>query len=156
MRRISLAIFVLALASGIAGALAGCGSDETASSETTTETTTPTTTNTTTHAETESTSVEETTGATTGAAAPTTVTIVVRDGRVVGGIARPVVDKGDRVVIVVRTDAGEYVHLHGYDVEKQVVPGRAVRIPFTADVAGRFELELHNPSVVLAEIEVRP
>ncbi len=85
-----------------------------------------------------------------------TISIVVTNAQPEGGIARPVVQKGDRVKIVVRSDGGEYVHLHGYDVEKPVVAGKPVTIAFTATIPGRFELEQHNPSVVLAEIEVRP
>jgi hypothetical protein len=59
-------------------------------------------------------------------------------------------------VLVVKTDAGEEVHFHGYNIEKPVTPGTPVRIPFTADLPGRFELELHHPDVVLAVVEVRP
>ena len=54
------------------------------------------------------------------------------------------------------SDAGEAVHFHGYDIEKPVTPGTPLRIPFTANLPGRFELELHHPDVVLAVIEVRP
>jgi len=57
---------------------------------------------------------------------------------------------------VVKTDAGEAVHLHGYNIEKPVTPGTPLRIPFTAELPGRFELELHHPDVVLAVLEVKP
>jgi len=73
-----------------------------------------------------------------------------------GGIQRPSVKKGDKVVLVVRTDSGEAVHLHGYNIEKEVVPGKAVRLPFTANIAGRFEVELHPTDALLAVIEVQP
>ena len=92
----------------------------------------------------------------TSAPKPRTITVVVESGRPRGGIARPTVAKGDKVVVVVRTDAGEEVHLHGYDIEKPVTPGTPVRIPFTADLPGRFELELHHPDALLAVIEVKP
>jgi len=130
--------------------LAGCGSggsSETAATDTgatapaatTTETTTTTT---------------DTTDTT--AATPTTIAIVGKDGRPQGGIKRPTIEKGTKVVVVVRTDAGEEVHLHGYDIEKPVTAGEPVRIPFTANLPGRFELELHHPDALLAVIEVRP
>ena len=64
--------------------------------------------------------------------------------------------RATRSSLVVRTDAGEEVHLHGYDIEKPVTPGTPVRIPFTANLPGRFELELHHPDALLAVIEVRP
>jgi hypothetical protein len=88
--------------------------------------------------------------------APQTITIRVVGGVPQGGIARPKVKKGDRVVIVVRTDAGEEVHMHGYDIERTVTPGKPVRLPFTATIPGRFEVELHHPDSVLAVVEVRP
>jgi hypothetical protein len=66
------------------------------------------------------------------------------------------VKKGERVVLVVRTDAGESIHLHGYDIDREIVAGKPTRLPFVASVAGRFELELHHPDVVLADITVEP
>ena len=145
--------FMLFAVSATVLTLAGCGSggsSETATATTDTETgaTVPAVTTT------ETTSTTTTTDTT--AATPTTIAIVVKKGRPQGGIKRPTIEKGDKVVVVVRTDAGEEVHLHGYDIEKPVTPGTPVRIPFTADLPGRFELELHHPDVVLAVLEVKP
>jgi ABC-type Fe3+-hydroxamate transport system substrate-binding protein len=147
------AVMLFALAAS-ALALAGCGggsSQADATTQTETETAQATTPATTT---TEAVTTTDTT--TTSAPKPRTITIVVESGRPRGGIARPTVAKGDKVVVVVRTDAGEEVHLHGYDIEKPVTPGTPVRIPFTADLPGRFELELHHPDALLAVIEVKP
>ena len=137
-------------------ALAGCGggssqADATTETDTGTETAQATTPATTT---TETATTTETT--TPSAPKPRTITIVVESGRPRGGIARPTVAKGAKIVVVVRADAGEEVHLHGYDIEKPVTPGTPVRIPFTADLPGRFELELHHPDALLAVIEVKP
>ena len=145
--------FMLFAVSATVLTLAGCGSggsSETATATTDTETgaTVPAVTTT------ETTSTTTTTDTT--AATPTTIAIVVKEGRPQGGIKRPTIEKGDKVVVVVRTDAGEEVHLHGYDIEKPVTPGTSVRIPFTAGLPGRFELELHHPDALLAVIEVRP
>jgi hypothetical protein len=133
-------------------ALAGCGGG--GSSQTTAATDTATTTATTTVSTTTTTGTATTT--TPAAPKPTTIAIVVKQGRPSGGIQRPTIDKGDKVVLVIRTDAGEQIHLHGYDIEKPVTPGTPVRIPFTANLPGRFELELHHPDTLLAVIEVRP
>jgi hypothetical protein len=130
-------------------ALAGCGGGS-SQADATTETTQATTPATTT---TETMTAETTT---TSAPKPRTITVVVEAGRPRGGIQRPTVDKGEKVVLVVRTDAGEEVHLHGYDIEKPVTPGTPVRISFTANLPGRFELELHHPDALLAVIEVKP
>jgi len=144
-----VALMLAAVAAG-AIALAGCGGDSTNDAVTTTETTAtaPTTT-------TDTTATTETT-ATTPASEAKVITVNVVKGVPKGGIQRPTVDKGDRVVLVVRTDSGEAVHLHGYNIEKEVVPGKAVRLPFTANIAGRFEVELHPTDALLAVIEVQP
>ncbi|MGL6278609.1 MAG: hypothetical protein ACRC50_03540 [Gaiella sp.] len=87
---------------------------------------------------------------------PTTVTITVVKGRPVGGIKRPSVKKGTVVRFVVRADRGEYVHLHGYDVERAVRAGRPTVIQVATTIPGRFELELHEPDALLAQLTVRP
>ncbi len=112
-------------------------------------------------AETSTTGTVETLPTTTSATTTTTAQTTVIPIRVVGGvpqggIQRPTVKKGDKVVLVVRTDSGEAVHLHGYNIEKDVVPGKPVRLPFTASIAGRFEVELHPTDTLLAVIEVKP
>ena len=147
-------VMLVAVAAG-AFALAGCGGDDGSQSTTTTDTAEVVTT-------TDTSTVETTTTETTTAERspatpkPTTIVIVVDNGRPRGGIERPTLQKGDEVVLVVRADAGEEVHLHGYDIEKPVTPGTPVRIPFTANLPGRFELELHHPDALLAVLEVRP
>jgi ABC-type glycerol-3-phosphate transport system substrate-binding protein len=141
----------LMLVAVVAGALAvaGCGGDSSQSTaETATVATTPATTA-------ETTTTDTTTTASTPSK-PTTITVVVKQGRPQGGIQRPTVKQGDNVVLVVRTDSGEAVHLHGYDIEKPVTPGTPVRISFTAKLPGRFEVELHPMDALLAVIEVRP
>ena len=142
--------FMLFAVSASVLALAGCGSGSGGSSETDAATDTGATAPAVTTTETTTTTTDTT------AATPTTIAIVVKDGRPQGGIERPTIEKGDKVVVVVRTDAGEEVHLHGYDIEKPVRAGEPVRIPFTANLPGRFELELHHPDALLAVIEVRP
>jgi hypothetical protein len=66
------------------------------------------------------------------------------------------VSQGDRVVVVVRSDVEDEVHVHGYDLLREVGPGRAARIAFRASTVGRFEIELEDRHLLLAELEVRP
>lgn len=129
----------LGVAVSLVALAAGCGGD--AATPTTIEA--PTTTGT------------ETVETTAKPPAVRRFTIVVTDGSVQGGIARPAVDEGEKVTIVVRTNAGESVHLHGYNLTRPVVDGEA-RVVLTASIPGRFELELHHPDVVLADLEVTP
>jgi hypothetical protein len=85
-----------------------------------------------------------------------TLRVQVRDGEVVGGFRRLTVEKGSRVRIVVRADVRDHVHLHGYDVMRDVGPGAPAQIALRATVPGRFEIELEERKLLVAELEVRP
>jgi hypothetical protein len=87
---------------------------------------------------------------------PVVISITVQKGRPVGGIKRPTVKKGQVVRLVIRTDAGTEIHLHGYDIEKVPRKGVPTVIQFTARIPGRFELELHHPDALLADLTVKP
>ena len=121
-----------------ATALAGCGSSDNSATTTTTDTTTTT---------------GETT--TTEAAKPTTVSIVVVDGQPQGGIVRQTVSKDDHVVIVVKSDVSDEIHLHGYDKSTDVTAGGTARLPFVANLPGRFEVELESRGVQIADLTVQ-
>ena len=71
-------------------------------------------------------------------------------------VRRYSVEKDRKVVIVVRTDLSDHVHLHGYDLMADVGPGQPATIRFTATAPGRFELELEDRGLEFAELEVRP
>jgi hypothetical protein len=87
---------------------------------------------------------------------PTTIRIVVRGGRVVGGLRRARLERGERAVLVVRADVSDHVHLHGYDIMRDVAPGRPARLRFRATIPGRFEVELEDRRLQIAQLEVRP
>ena len=65
-------------------------------------------------------------------------------------------DKGDRVVFVVTSDVADEVHVHGYDLSRDVGAGRPARIAFRATIPGRFEVELEDRRVPIAELTVTP
>ena len=87
---------------------------------------------------------------------PVVISITVVNGRTVGGIKRPSVKKGQTVRLVINTNAGTEIHLHGYNIEKTPRKGVPTVIQFVAKVPGRFELELHHPDSLLAQLTVRP
>jgi ABC-type glycerol-3-phosphate transport system substrate-binding protein len=132
-------------------ALAGCGGDEEASPPTTTGTTETTTTETT---ATETTTTETATDE--QPPGPTTVRVVVTGGVPKGGIVRQSVDKGNRVVLLVTSDVADEIHLHGYDLSTDVAAGGTARLPFKATIPGRFEVELEQRGVPIAELTVNP
>ena len=77
-------------------------------------------------------------------------------GSVVGGIQRWQVAQGDDVRIVVRSDVDDEIHLHGYDIEKPVGPGKPATFAFGATIPGRFELESHESGGQIAQLDVQP
>ena len=131
---------VFLLAAG-ALALAGCGGSS--SSGTTTQATT-TAAGTTTSAAT-----------TTTANVPVTIRVLVKGGRPVGGIQRATVKKGQTVAIVVHSDVADEVHVHGYDLHKDVPAGGTVRIAFPATIVGEFEAELESRKLQIVEFTVK-
>ena len=64
--------------------------------------------------------------------------------------------KGDRVVLVVKSDVADEIHLHGYDKSTDVTAGGTARLPFTATIPGRFEVELESRGVQIADLTVNP
>ena len=86
---------------------------------------------------------------------PQTITIHVVGGKPRGGIARPRVKKGMKVVLVVISDTEDEVHLHGYDISRDVAVGGTARVSFVAKIPGRFEVELEQSGVQLAELTVQ-
>ena len=93
---------------------------------------------------------------TEAATAPVEVDVVVVGGEPQGGIVRESVDLDSAVVLTVTSDVADEVHVHGYDLMADVAPGAPATIRFTADAPGRFEIELENTGVQIAELEVRP
>jgi hypothetical protein len=78
------------------------------------------------------------------------------EGGEVTGPRRPEFTVGDRVVLIVRADVADHVHVHGYDLMRDVAPGAPARISFRADAPGRFEVELEDRHLPLTELVVRP
>ena len=66
------------------------------------------------------------------------------------------VRQGRKVVIVVRTELSDHVHLHGYDLMADVGLGKPATIRLTATAPGRFEIELEDRGLEFAELEIRP
>lgn len=56
---------------------------------------------------------------------------------------------------MVRTDAADEVHLHGYDIRAAASPGVDATLDVTTNIPGKFELELEDSGLKLGELEVR-
>jgi FtsP/CotA-like multicopper oxidase with cupredoxin domain len=100
-------------------------------------------------------------GTTTSAAPPAnapTASIEVRDGEPVGGVEDIEVTKGDDVSLRVSSNTAGEVHVHGYEITKEVAAGGSVTVAFPADIDGKFEIELHldGGEAQIAELTVQP
>lgn len=88
--------------------------------------------------------------------APAIPTIVVRGGEPVGGVSDLIFEAGDRVRFKVTSDVRDEIHLHGYDISKEVKAGGSVTFDFAADIEGIFELELEERALPIGELQVNP
>ena len=87
---------------------------------------------------------------------PSLPTIIVRGGEPVGGVEELEYSAGEEIRFRVSSDAADEVHVHGYDVEKEVPAGRTVTVSFPAEIEGIFEVELHGSEAQIAELRVNP
>ncbi len=87
---------------------------------------------------------------------PRPTRITVADGEPVGGVKKIKVDSGERVRLMVQSDAADEVHVHGYDRSAEVSPGSPARISFPAKLEGVYEVELENAGVEVAQLQVSP
>jgi hypothetical protein len=89
-------------------------------------------------------------------AKPSLPTIEVVGGQPKGGVEELEADKGETVEFRVRSDIAEHVHVHGYDLFKDIAAGGMVKFSFVAEIDGIFEIELEDSAVQIAELRVNP
>ncbi|MAG63522.1 hypothetical protein CMO84_08380, partial [Candidatus Woesearchaeota archaeon] len=82
--------------------------------------------------------------------------IEIKDGQPVGGESIFQVKRGDAVALNISSDAAGEVHVHGYDLEKEMSPGEMVTLSFAAEATGRFHIEIEETKVELGVLEVQP
>lgn len=81
------------------------------------------------------------------------------DLRISGDAMEPsdiTVTEGDRVVLRITTDSPHEVHVHGYDIEREIEPDEPTELSFEADLTGRFEIEDHETEEELGTLVVEP
>jgi hypothetical protein len=82
--------------------------------------------------------------------------IVVENGKPVGGVRDLTYNKGERVRFKVDSDVSDEVHVHGYDIMKDVKAGGSVSFDFPASIEGVFEAELEGRKEQIIELTVNP
>jgi hypothetical protein len=99
---------------------------------------------------TQSTSTEET------PAEPAIPTVRVVDAKAQGGVKKLEFDKGDQIRFKVVSDTADEIHVHGYDLMKDVAKGGSVSFSFKGSIDGRFVVELEDHEEQIAELDVAP
>jgi hypothetical protein len=93
----------------------------------------------------------------TGSAQAAIPTIVIdKSGKPVGGIAEISVEEGEEVRFEVKSAVADEVHMHGYDIMKDVKAGGSVTFDFPATLEGIFEAELEGRKEQILELRVNP
>jgi len=94
---------------------------------------------------------------TTADAAEVPTVVVNQQGEPVGGIADLTYKKGDQIHFKVEVPFEEEIHLHGYDVMKEVPKGGGtVTYDLPAELEGVFEAELEGRGEQIVELKVEP
>jgi FtsP/CotA-like multicopper oxidase with cupredoxin domain len=89
--------------------------------------------------------------------APAIATIDIQGGKPVGGVKTITVKKGERLrIYVTSSDTTDEVHLHGYDIKRELKAGGRVSFSFTANAEGIFVMELESTATQIAKLVVRP
>jgi FtsP/CotA-like multicopper oxidase with cupredoxin domain len=73
-----------------------------------------------------------------------------------GKVTRLEFTEGDTVRFRVRSDVPEEVHIHGYDIAKDLEPGKTTTVSFKATITGIFEIEYEHAGEQIAELRVEP
>jgi hypothetical protein len=89
-------------------------------------------------------------------AEPAIPTVRVVDAKPQGGVKKLEFDKGDQIRFKVVSDTADEIHVHGYDLMKDVEQGGSVSFSFKGSIDGRFVVELEDHKEQIAELDVQP
>jgi FtsP/CotA-like multicopper oxidase with cupredoxin domain len=64
--------------------------------------------------------------------------------------------QGETVRFRVASPGGDEIHVHGYDIEKEIPAGKVVTVSFPADITGIFEIEFHGTAEQIGQLRVDP
>jgi hypothetical protein len=81
----------------------------------------------------------------------------IENGRLIGALKIIRVRHNEAVEINWSADSRTVLHLHGYDIESTIEPGKPQTMSFTARATGRFPIETHGGRhAVIIYLEVHP
>jgi plastocyanin len=82
------------------------------------------------------------------------VNVTVANGKVNPSGSSIKVKAGQTVLITAVSDAADELHIHGYDKELELAPGKPASVKFTANMKGTFEVETHESGKLVAKLVV--
>jgi hypothetical protein len=82
--------------------------------------------------------------------------IFVVNGQPKGGIAQLRYKHGQTIDLTVTSDVADEIHIHGYDLHKDVMKGGSVHFSFPASIEGTFVIELESRKEQIASLMVVP
>lgn len=141
-----LAILALLVVACVGGAEVTTTSATTSTSTSTSTSTAPSTTSAST----------TTTTASTSTTSQDVPLIKVEDGVKTEGLDTLSVRVGETVRFEVEADVSDEIHVHGFDLHFETVPGQEVLVEFVAEATGIFEIELEAAGLHLLDLEVTP
>ena len=92
----------------------------------------------------------------TPAPKPPIQVITIKNGKAVGGVQTVSVKKGDRARFKVVSDADHEIHLHGFDIAKDVKAGGSVTYNVKTDAPGIYEFEIEETGTKIGQVKVEP
>ena len=147
------------LVAGLAATLGGCGSDSPAGQGSATSTTAPSaaTPSAATSTTAPASSSPSSGASSSGSTAPRgrTITVTVTGSRVTPAPGTVDLRVGETITLVVTSDHADQLHVHGFDIERQLPAGRPVSVELTGQSPGVYEVETHEPALTLLTVAVR-
>jgi hypothetical protein len=62
---------------------------------------------------------------------------------------------GESLTLTVTSDHADQLHLHGFEIEKDLVAGQPLSVTVTGSQPGIYEVETHHPELRLLKIAVK-
>jgi heme/copper-type cytochrome/quinol oxidase subunit 2 len=62
---------------------------------------------------------------------------------------------GQKLTLAVTSDTKNELHVHGWDVERELVPNQMATVQLVGKEPGTYEVETHDPELLLTKVTVR-
>ena len=143
----------LVVVAGVVWALGGCGGDASSAHDSSSTSTTSAGTS----ARAGDPSSPTASGSSSSSATPRerTIAVTLERGRVTPAPRTVDLRVGETITLTVTSDHADELHVHGFDIEKQLPAGQAVSVELTGQSPGVYEVETHEPALRLLKIAVR-